>query len=53
MQELSLFLTLLTELPDCTFHFEDVAATSKFQTLYESWSLNFWSKNGHSELRTQ
>ena len=31
MQKLSLFLTVLTELPGCTFHFEDVAATPIFK----------------------
>ena len=48
--KLSLFMT---ELPDSTFHFKDVAATSEFQTLCENSSLNFWSKNGQSELGTQ
>ena len=44
MQELSLFFTLLTELPDCTFHFQDMAATSKFQALCESLAIEFFVK---------
>jgi len=31
-------------LPDRTFHFKDVAATSNFQKLCERWLVSFWSK---------
>ena len=52
-QELSLFLPLLSVLPDSTFHIKNVAAATNLQTLCERCSLNFWFKNGHSRLRRQ